>query len=69
MWIKPITSSYKQLQLPQRLQKDLSLLQKLHHTNINPLIGALFEDQKIYLVTPYCQLGSLQVQITNVFLF
>ncbi|XP_057373940.1 receptor-type guanylate cyclase Gyc76C-like [Daphnia carinata] len=67
MWIKSITLfNYKQLQLPPRLQKELSLLQKLHHTNINPLVGALLKDQKLYLVTPYCQLGTLQELLSSV---
>ncbi|XP_046643999.1 receptor-type guanylate cyclase Gyc76C-like isoform X1 [Daphnia pulicaria] len=60
-WVKPVLLfKNKPLELPQRLRKNLGLLRNMHHTNINPFIGAIFEDNKLYLITPYCILGSLQ---------
>lgn len=63
LWIKSIKSSNQNiLKSSHRLQKELNLLLTLHHTNINPLIGAVVEDSNLYLLSPCCNQGSLQVK-------
>ena len=70
LWIKPLKSFHnKRQQIPPKLCKELGLLQNMHHTNINPLIGAMVEDGELFLITPYCIKGSLQVKILIVKVF
>ena len=53
----------KNIEIDRDLKKQLQLRKELNHENIARFVGACVDTPHIYILTQYCQRGSLQVKI------
>ncbi|ESO84762.1 hypothetical protein LOTGIDRAFT_236119 [Lottia gigantea] len=63
VFIKQVTR--RNLDVNREMKKQLQLRKELSHDNINRFIGACIELPEVYIVTQYCQRGSLQDILAN----
>ncbi|XP_021373989.1 atrial natriuretic peptide receptor 1-like [Mizuhopecten yessoensis] len=61
--IKNINKSY--ITATEKVTMEINQMRSLKNTNVNPLIGASIEVEKIFLVSEYCSKGSLQDVLQN----
>ncbi|KAL3875928.1 hypothetical protein ACJMK2_033832 [Sinanodonta woodiana] len=55
----------KHVEINRSLKKQLQIRKELNHDNINRFIGACMEPPHIYILTQYCQRGSLEDILQN----
>ena len=51
----------KNVEIDRDLKKQLQLRKELNHDNITRFIGACVETPHVYILTQFCQRGSLEV--------
>lgn len=55
----------KSVEIDRDMKKQLQLRKELNHDNITRFIGACVETPHVYILTQYCQRGSLYVRLWN----
>ena len=63
--VKELKFAKRIIDLPREYKKEMKLIKSLHHDNVNQFIGADIKHDSIYLVTEYCDKGSLQDLLAN----
>lgn len=58
--LKELRFAKRIIDLPREHKKEMKLLKSLHHDNVNQFIGADIRHYSIYLVSEYCDKGSLR---------
>ena len=57
----------KNVEMDRDFKKQLHLRKELHHDNVARFVGACVEIPNVYILTQYCQRGSLQVNHVTTF--